>query len=138
MQKEEASSVYESGHSAEWETGGVVANMLPKQGGNRFSGGFFTNYASERTQSNNFTDELKARGLTAALPTKEIRDKFSFDVKVMPLPDANDFRVSLGDAEKEEITFGFFGLTGSRVIFADITLPLKAHPASATVSRRAS
>jgi hypothetical protein len=35
------------------------------------------------------------------------------------------------DAEKEEITFGFFGLTGSRVIFADISVPLKAHPASA-------
>jgi hypothetical protein len=35
--------------------------------------------------------------------SKEIRDKFSFDVKVMPLPDANDFRVSLGDAEKDRI-----------------------------------
>jgi hypothetical protein len=63
-----------SGHSAEWESGGVVANMLPKQGGNRFSGGFFANIANESTQSNNFTDELRARGLTAALPTKEIRD----------------------------------------------------------------
>ncbi|MGE0392350.1 MAG: carboxypeptidase regulatory-like domain-containing protein [Vicinamibacterales bacterium] len=63
-----------SGHSAEWETGGVVANMLPKQGGNRFSGGFFANIANEATQSNNYTDELRQRGLTAALPTKEIRD----------------------------------------------------------------
>lgn len=63
-----------SGHSAEWETGGVVANMLPKQGGNQFKGGFFANYASEGTQSNNFDDKLKARGLTAALPTKQIRD----------------------------------------------------------------
>ncbi|MEQ1898130.1 MAG: carboxypeptidase regulatory-like domain-containing protein [Vicinamibacterales bacterium] len=63
-----------SGHSAEWETGGVVANMLPKQGGNKFGGGFFANIANESTQSNNYTDELKARGLTAALPTKEIRD----------------------------------------------------------------
>jgi hypothetical protein len=35
--------------------------------------------------------------------SKEIRDKFSFDVKVMPLPDANDFRVSLGEAEKDRI-----------------------------------
>lgn len=33
----------------------------------------------------------------------EIRDKFSFETKVLPLPDANDFRVSLGDEEKERI-----------------------------------
>ena len=63
-----------SGHSAEWETGGVVANMLPKQGGNKFGGGFFANIANESTQSDNLTADLKARGLTAPLPTKEIRD----------------------------------------------------------------
>jgi hypothetical protein len=33
----------------------------------------------------------------------EIREKFSFDTKVMPLPDANDFRVSLGDEETKRI-----------------------------------
>ncbi len=31
----------------------------------------------------------------------ELRFKFSFDTKVMPLPDAGDFRVTLGDEEKE-------------------------------------
>jgi hypothetical protein len=35
--------------------------------------------------------------------SKEIRDKFAFDTKVMPLPDANDFRVSLGNEEKDRI-----------------------------------
>jgi hypothetical protein len=35
--------------------------------------------------------------------SKEIRDKFSFETKVMPLPDANDFRVSLGDEERDRI-----------------------------------
>jgi hypothetical protein len=35
--------------------------------------------------------------------SKEIWDKFAFDTKVMPLPDANDFRVSLGDEEKDRI-----------------------------------
>lgn len=35
--------------------------------------------------------------------SKDIREKFSFDVKVMPLPEANDFRVSLGEAEKDRI-----------------------------------
>ena len=33
----------------------------------------------------------------------ELRAKFSFETKVMPLPDAGDFRVSLGDEDKERI-----------------------------------
>jgi hypothetical protein len=37
------------------------------------------------------------------LTSKEIRDKFAIETKVMPLPDANDFRVSLGDQEKDRI-----------------------------------
>lgn len=33
----------------------------------------------------------------------ELRSKYSFETKVMPLPDANDFRVTLGDEEKNRI-----------------------------------
>jgi hypothetical protein len=33
----------------------------------------------------------------------EIREKFSFETKVMPLPDENDFRVSLGEEETKRI-----------------------------------
>ena len=33
----------------------------------------------------------------------EIREKFSFETKVMPLPDAHDFRVSLGEEETKRI-----------------------------------
>ena len=33
----------------------------------------------------------------------ELRAKFSFETKVLPLPDAGDFRVTLGDEEKERI-----------------------------------
>jgi hypothetical protein len=33
----------------------------------------------------------------------ELRSKFSFETKLMPLPDAGDFRVALGDEEKERI-----------------------------------
>lgn len=33
----------------------------------------------------------------------EIREKFSFETKVMPLPEANDFRVSLGEEETKRI-----------------------------------
>jgi len=36
-------------------------------------------------------------------PPDELRRKFSFETKVMPLPDAGDFRVTLGDEEKERI-----------------------------------
>jgi len=34
---------------------------------------------------------------------EELRSKFSFATKVMPLPDAGDFRVTLGDEEKDRI-----------------------------------
>jgi hypothetical protein len=33
----------------------------------------------------------------------ELRSKFSFETKVIPLPDASDFRVTLGEEEKERI-----------------------------------
>jgi hypothetical protein len=33
----------------------------------------------------------------------ELRNKFAFDTKVLPLPDAGDFRVTLGDEERERI-----------------------------------
>jgi hypothetical protein len=33
----------------------------------------------------------------------ELRSKFSLETKVMPLPDASDFRVTLGDEEKDRI-----------------------------------
>lgn len=37
-------------------------------------------------------------------PTRdELRSKFSFETKVMPLPDAGDFRVALGDEERHRI-----------------------------------
>ena len=35
--------------------------------------------------------------------SKEIREKFAMETKVLPLPDANDFRVNLGDEEKDRI-----------------------------------
>lgn len=35
--------------------------------------------------------------------TKEMRSKFAFDVSVMPVPTANDFRVTLGDEQAKAI-----------------------------------
>jgi hypothetical protein len=52
-----------SGHSAESESGGVRMNIVPKEGGNRYSGFFFTNFANGDFQSSNMTDDLRATGL---------------------------------------------------------------------------
>jgi len=46
--------------------------------------------------------ERIVKKLTMPAPN-ELRGKFSFETKVMPLPDAADFRVSLGDEEKMRI-----------------------------------
>jgi hypothetical protein len=52
-----------SGNSAEYEMGGVQYNVIPKDGGNMFSGSFFANGANSSFQSNNIDDALRARGL---------------------------------------------------------------------------
>lgn len=54
-----------SGGSAEYDVGGVHINIVPKDGGNRFSTYLFANYTNNSLQGNNLSDELKARGLRA-------------------------------------------------------------------------
>jgi hypothetical protein len=63
-----------SGHAAEIESGGVLANIIPKQGGNEYHGNFFGNFANQNTQANNYTPALKAQGLLAPLPIKRLSD----------------------------------------------------------------
>lgn len=57
-------SVQLGGQTAEFENGGFQANMIPKDGGNRFSGLFSGNYAGKGLVSDNLTQELRDRGLT--------------------------------------------------------------------------
>src|SRR5688572_16075841 len=52
--------------SADSETGGVRINLIPREGGNSFRGGFFGNWASPRLQAQNNSDDLRARGLRDA------------------------------------------------------------------------
>lgn len=52
--------------SAEATTGGVQINIIPKDGGNKFSGTFSTEITGPKLQSDNLNDELRARGLTSA------------------------------------------------------------------------
>ena len=55
-----------AGQGAEAASSGVTFDMIPKEGGNRFSGAFFATGANEDFQSSNFTPELQARGLRTA------------------------------------------------------------------------
>src|SRR4029077_19235432 len=52
--------------SAEAPGGGVRVNIIPKEGGNRYSGSLFGNYANHSLQANNVTDALKAQGILTA------------------------------------------------------------------------
>ena len=49
-------------------------NIVPKQGGNRFSGLAFVSGFSEGMQSDNFTPELQARGATQPTPVYRVYD----------------------------------------------------------------
>src|SRR5207244_5417806 len=61
-------------HSAEMETGGVRVNIIPKSGGNLFKGSVFGSYTNHSLQSNNLSDDLKARGLPIADYVDSISD----------------------------------------------------------------
>ena len=38
-------------------------NIIPKEGGNRFSGSAFVNFANDTLQGNNVDDALRAQGM---------------------------------------------------------------------------
>jgi hypothetical protein len=64
---------------AEFETGGVQMNFVPKDGGNRFSLTSSVGYGNEHLQGDNLTDEIKARGLTTV---EQIQRAHEFGVGV--------------------------------------------------------
>ena len=58
-------AVYQTaGGSAETITGGLNMNLVPKDGGNKFSGGFKFAKSPQQWQGDNLTDGLKALGVT--------------------------------------------------------------------------
>src|SRR5207344_1755830 len=63
-----------SGGLGESETAGLVMNIVPKTGGNRLEGAAFFSGTGENLQSNNYTDELKAAGLTTPIPLTSVYD----------------------------------------------------------------
>ena len=52
-----------SGGLGESDTGGPVMNIIPKEGGNRFSGSAFGSIAGKWSQGENLDDELRAFGI---------------------------------------------------------------------------
>jgi hypothetical protein len=53
-----------AGGLGETDRGGPAFNMIPRTGGNNFSGTYFLSYAGEWAQSSNLDDELKSFGIT--------------------------------------------------------------------------
>jgi hypothetical protein len=63
-----------SGGMAEGDRGGPVINVVPRQGGNMFSGSFFATGANSAMQSDNFDQELRDAGLTTPNELRKIWD----------------------------------------------------------------
>lgn len=93
--------------SAETMTGGVRANAIPKEGGNRFSGTFFAAHTTGSWQSDNLSDELKASGLQSANPIEQIYD-YNMSVGGPLKPDAVWFYGSFRAMDQREQVTGMF------------------------------
>ena len=63
-----------SGGTAESYVGGVKMNMIPRDGGNKFSGMGYFGRSEGAWQGNNFTDRVRKLGLTSVNSTEEIWD----------------------------------------------------------------
>lgn len=63
-----------SGQNAEFAAGGVVMNMIPKDGGNTLSGNAYAGLTEGSWQSNNLTQRLVNRGLASLGKLEQIFD----------------------------------------------------------------
>jgi hypothetical protein len=61
---------------AEYTTGGVRINVIPRDGGNIFSGAVFASYANPSWQAGNITPALKARGVSSG---DRLKDNVDFN-----------------------------------------------------------
>src|SRR4029077_14673529 len=63
-----------SGGLGEAETSGVVLNVIPREGGNNFSGSFNANGARGGMQGDNYTQNLIDRGLKSPSKLLDVYD----------------------------------------------------------------
>jgi hypothetical protein len=71
---QEVSFTISPGGLGEATTGGPIMNVIPRQGGNTFSGTIFVNGASGRLQGSNFTQAHRDAGLRAPNRLKKLWD----------------------------------------------------------------
>ena len=64
-----------SGISAESNADGPLFNMVPRSGGNTYNGGLSGYYSGHSLQSDNLSDELRARGLTTVNKVLKVYDE---------------------------------------------------------------
>jgi hypothetical protein len=96
-----------SGGLGEAEGGGPSLNVLPKEGGNRFSGTAFASGVTSGMVGSNFSDELRARGLSTPGETRKVWD---FNLGIGG-PIANDrlwFYANLREEGSERTVPGMF------------------------------
>jgi Carboxypeptidase regulatory-like domain/TonB-dependent Receptor Plug Domain len=67
-------NIQTGGLGAESELGGLVSNMIPRDGANSFKGVVFGNYTNHSLQANNLTASLQTSGLTAVNSVDRIWD----------------------------------------------------------------
>ncbi len=67
-------AVSTSGGMGEAETGGILVNVIPREGGNAFHGSFFVTGANESMQGNNYSRALQDRGLAAPNRIEKVWD----------------------------------------------------------------
>ncbi len=67
-------TVQTSSPGAEVSGGGLFINLIPKEGGNKFSGSSFIGYTDHSFQGDNLTPELQAKGLTTGDGVEYIYD----------------------------------------------------------------
>jgi hypothetical protein len=63
-----------AGGLGEAATAGVMVNVIPREGGNRYSGQYFVTGSSGALQASNFNDDLKKRGLVAGNTVEKLWD----------------------------------------------------------------
>lgn len=68
------SNIAMGGKNAEDDVAGTRVNLIPKEGGNSFSGMLFVNGTNSDLQSDNLTDEVRGRGLTRVNTISKIWD----------------------------------------------------------------
>ncbi len=67
-------TVNTAGAGSDWWGSGVVLNVIPKEGGNDYSGEIFVTGATSDFQSDNLTDRIVERGLSSANSLKDTYD----------------------------------------------------------------